>query len=201
MARLEPLTVDELPDNMRAVFDYAEQTMGFRPNDVLIMARWPELLQAMSGLVGAVFVPGSVSMELKRMVALITSSAAGCQYCVAHNAHGMQQDGMDAEKQAAVWDYLTSPLFSPAERAALTYARGAGQSPSGVSNADFADLKAHFNDQQILEIAGVIGLFGFLNRWNASLATPLEDAPLAFAETRLAGRGWQPGEHAPGDTV
>ena len=89
MSRLEPLAPDALPDDMRAVLDYAEQTMGFTPNDVLIMARWPELLQAMAGVVSTVFVPGQVSMELKRLVALMTSVAAGCQYCTAHNAHGL----------------------------------------------------------------------------------------------------------------
>ena len=198
MSRLEPLAPDALPDEMRAVLDYAEQTMGFTPNDVLIMARWPELLQAMAGVVSTVFVPGQVSMELKRLVALMTSVAAGCQYCTAHNAHGLALDGVDAEKQAAVWDFERSPLFSDAERAALVYARGAGQSPSGVTDADFTRLKEHFDDRQIMEIAAVIGLFGFLNRWNASLAVPLEDAPLAHARSALGATGWQPGIHGPG---
>jgi len=198
MSRLEPLTPDALPEEMRAVLDYAEQTMGFTPNDVLIMARWPELLQAMAGVVATVFVPGQVPMELKRLVALMTSVAAGCQYCTAHNAYGLQLDGVDTQKQAAVWDFERSPLFSDAERAALVYARGAGQSPSAVTDADFARLKQYFDDRQILEIAAVISLFGFLNRWNASLAVPLESAPLEHAQSALAGTDWQPGIHGPG---
>ncbi len=197
MSRLEPQAPQDLPESMQAILQYAEQSMGFTPNDVLIMARWPELLQAMMGLVGVVFTPGRVSMELKRLVALITSAAGGCQYCVAHTAFGLQQDDVAPEKQAEIWAFETSTAFTEAERAALRYARGAGQSPSAVSDAEFADLKKFFDDQQILELAGVIGLFGFLNRWNASLATTLESAPLAHAEQALANTGWTAGSHAP----
>ena len=195
MSRLAPAAPEDLPDSMRSVLEYAEHNMGFTPNDVLIMARWPELLQAMAGLVGTVFVPGKVDMELKRLVALMTSRAAGCQYCVAHNAFGLQLDGATPEKQVAIWEFETSPLFTPAERAALHYALGAGQTPAAVSDAQFAELRRHFDDEQILELAGVIGLFGFLNRWNASLATPLEGAPLAHAQKALAGTDWTPGQH------
>jgi len=41
----------------------------------------------------------------------------------------------------------------------------------------------------------VISLFGWLKRWNDTLATPLEAALGAFAEERLPGRGWQAGRH------
>ena len=42
---------------------------------------------------------------------------------------------------------------------------------------------------------GVICLFGWLNRWNDTLATTLEPSPLRFAQ-RHVGDGWSPGKHA-----
>jgi len=201
MTRIEPLAPEEFPAALQPVLDFARDTMGFTPNDVLTMARWPALLQAMAPMVGVIFSPGSVSMELKRFVATITSAAAGCQYCVAHNAHGMEQDGVAADKQAAIWEFDSNPLFSPAECAALSYARDAGQSPSAVTDTSFARLQEHFDAQQILEITAVIALFGFLNRWNASLGTTLEDQPLQFAQGSLATSVWSPGVHAPAGTT
>ena len=59
-----------------------------------------------------------------------------------------------------------------------------------------SDLK-HFSDDEIVEIVAVIAMFGWLNRWNDTMATELEAPPLAFAEQYLAGRGWTPGRHAP----
>jgi hypothetical protein len=47
----------------------------------------------------------------------------------------------------------------------------------------------------VVEIVGVIAMFGFLNRWNDTLATPLEDAPLEFGEKHLAAHGWDAGKH------
>jgi hypothetical protein len=42
----------------------------------------------------------------------------------------------------------------------------------------------------------VIALLGWLNRWNVTLATRLEEEALAFAEKHLAPSGWTPGVHA-----
>jgi hypothetical protein len=42
----------------------------------------------------------------------------------------------------------------------------------------------------------VISLFGWLNRWNDTMATELEDEPLAFASQHLTANGWSAGKHA-----
>jgi uncharacterized peroxidase-related enzyme len=194
---LPPQSPDALPPDLQQLLELATRQMGFAPNDVLTLAHWPELLRAVSQLVFVAWAPGEVGMELKRLVGLVCSRAAGCQYCVAHNAHGLSLDGVAESRQQAVWDFERSALFTPAERAALRVARGGGQSPNGVTDAELADLLAHFTPRQVAEIVGVIGLFGFLNRWNATLRTPLEEAPLAFAARELAAYGWQPGGHAP----
>ena len=198
MTRVEPLPPAALPADLQQLFSAATAQMGFAPNDALVMAHWPELLRAMGTLVFTVWCPGQVPMELKRLVGLVTSTAAGCQYCVAHNAHGLDLEGVSPARQEAVWAFENSPLFSPAERAALVVARGAGQSPNGVTDEQLQDLRAHFTDRQIAEIVAVIGMFGFLNRWNATLRVPLEDAPLTFANDKLTRHGWRAGGHEPG---
>jgi uncharacterized peroxidase-related enzyme len=196
MARLEPLTLAEVPDELRPVFDYAGELMGFTANDVLTMARWPALLKAMQQLVGVIYGPGELEDGLKRLVAMVVSSAAGCRYCQAHTAHGSSKlRGMTAAKIAAVWEFETSELFDERERAALRVARGAGQVPNAVTDGEFADLRRHFGDQEVPEIMGIIGLFGFLNRWNDTLATELEATPLGFARDTLPAGSWEPGKH------
>ena len=190
---------EALPDDIRGILAYAEQSMGFTPNDVLIMARWPALLQAMLPLVATIYAPGQVDMQLKRLVGLVASDAGGCRYCVAHNAHGLGRDGIAAAKLAAVWEFESSELFDPAERAALRFAIAAAQPSANVTDADFGALRAYFDDQQIMEITAVVALFGFLNRWNSSLAVTLEAAPLDFARAQLDAARWQPGLHAPDD--
>src|SRR5712691_2414395 len=97
--------------------------------------------------------------------------------------------GVPEEKIAAVWDFERSPLYSDAERAALRFARDASVVPNEVSPDHFEELRRHWDEGQIVEILAVIGLFGFLNRWNDSMATDLEETPMEIASRTLAG-GW-----------
>lgn len=193
------MAVEDLPSKTREALEYAQGIMGFAPNDVLTMAHWPELLEAMERLVQVIYKPGELDPVLKRMIATITSAAAGCRYCQAHTAHGaVQMAGGDAEKIAKVWDYQSSPLFSDAERTALDLALAAGTQPNAATDEHFHELEKHFSQRQIIEIMGVIGLFGFLNRWNDTLATELEDKPFEFATKTLPSDTWEPGRHRPG---
>ncbi len=94
----------------------------------------------------------------------------------------------------ALAQFRTSPLFTPVERAALDLAHAAGE--SRVTAAHFAELRQHFSEDAIIEIVSVIALLGWLNRWNITLATQLEDSAAAFAQKHLAPSGWTPGVHA-----
>ncbi len=57
------------------------------------------------------------------------------------------------------------------------------------------ELGKHFSEPQIVELTAVVSLYGFLNRWNDSMATPLEEKPLEFAKKHLSGAGWEAGKH------
>jgi uncharacterized peroxidase-related enzyme len=192
--RLEPLPpAPELKD----LFAPFEKSLGFIPNSALIMQRKPKILQAFSQLVGAINGPeGELDRGFKRLLSHVASRAAGCRYCMAHTAGGALRFGVDEAKLAAVWDYRTSPLYGEAERAALDFALAAAAQPNDVTDEMFAGLRKHWSDGQVVEIVAVISLFGFLNRWNDTMATPLEEEPAQVGEEFLAGHGWSAGKHA-----
>ncbi|GAC11698.1 carboxymuconolactone decarboxylase family protein [Paraglaciecola chathamensis] len=177
MSRLSALSIDALPDDLKATMMAGENIMGFTPNDGLIMARAPEMLNAFLGLVQSIYQPSALDNDLKKLLGLMTSSASGCQYCQAHTQYGALKHGITEQKIAAIWEYQTSDLFSPAEREALDVARNAALVPNAVTDEQFERLKSHFSEVQIVEIVGVISLFGFLNRWNATFKTDIEAAP------------------------
>ena len=189
MSRIPPAKPKQLADSEQEALARAERLMGFSANDALVMARNPRLMHAFSQLVGAVYATGEVPDTLKRMVGLMTSSAAGCRYCVGHTTLSSGEQGVDDEKLAAIWEFESSDLFSDAERAALRVALHAGQSPNGVTDEMFAELARYYGAEAQLEIVAVIAMFGFLNRWNSTLATELEDKPaaaLARAESLIS---------------
>ena len=194
MPRLDPLPMEELGDLAPMLQAMAAQT-GYEMNSLKTLGRKPQIVETLMAFAGAVMAPGDVSPELKNMVSQIVSQAAGCGYCMAHTGHAGHGLDIAADKQAALWDFETSDLFSDAERAALRVAQGAGQAPNGVSDEDFDALKHHFSDDQIIEIIAVISMFGFFNRFNDTMATELENSPLRFARETLGPHGWEVGKH------
>ena len=182
MSRLAPLNLDDLSPELKEAMQKAEELLGFMPNDALIMARDPQLVAAFGGLVSAVYRPGRVDPGLKRLIGLVTSSASGCQYCVGHTAFTGKAHGVSEEKLADVWAFETSDLYAEDERTALRVALHAGQSPNGVTDDMFVQLKEHFDEDSVVEIVAVIAMFGFLNRWNSTFSTDLEADPARAAE-------------------
>ncbi|MFQ5966436.1 MAG: carboxymuconolactone decarboxylase family protein [Acidimicrobiia bacterium] len=193
MANLEPLRREDLPE-LEEVFQHYDDTLSFVPNSLYTMARRPEILRAFSDLITKIWRTGTLPIELKPLIAMVSSHAAGCRYCQAHEAVDARERGVQEERIAAVWDFETSPLFTEAERAALRLARDASLVPNAAAPDHFEELRRHYTEGEIVEIMAVVGLFGFLNRWNDTMATDLEEEPFGWARETLSR--WEPGKHA-----
>jgi uncharacterized peroxidase-related enzyme len=193
--RIAPLPPEHAPE-LRDAFETMRKNLGFVPNSMLILQRKPNIARALAQLTASIWEPaGEVERGFKRLIAHVASRAAGCAYCMAHTAGGALHFGVEEQKLAAVWEFRTSPLFSEAERVALDFAIAAASVPNGVDDAMFAALRRHWSENQVVEIVAVIATFGFLNRWNDTMGTPLEQEPLAVGERFLAPRGWRAGKH------
>jgi uncharacterized peroxidase-related enzyme len=197
-ARLRPLPPEHSPE-LKEQFESMQKNLGFVPNSILIMQRKPKMAKAFAAMTASIWEPeGKVDRGLKRLIAHVASRTAGCQYCMAHTAGGALHFGVEEQKLSAIWDYQSSSLFNAAERAALDLAVAGAAIPNAATDEMFIELKKHWSEEQIVEIVGVIAMFGFLNRWNDTLATPLEDEPIGVGEKFLAGHGWRVGKHGSG---
>ena len=198
MAHVAPLPRETLREHEEA-FRPLEERMGFLPNSVLTMARKPDLLRAFSALGRAVYAPTeNVPLSLKNMIAHVASAAAGCRYCMAHTASNANRPAgkVDEAKIERLWNFESDPIFSEKERATLSFAAAAASVPNMAGPEHFARLRQFYGEDDIVEIVAVIAYFGYLNRWNDTMATDLEPVPLGIGESQLAGGGWTPGKHA-----
>jgi uncharacterized peroxidase-related enzyme len=195
MANMQPLRREAHPE-LEELFQLYDDTLSFVPNSLFTMARRPEILRAFSELITQIWRTGTLPTPMKPLIGIVSSVAAGCRYCQAHEAVDAKMRGVDAAKIAAIWDFEHSPLYDDAERAALRFARDASLVPNEVTPARFEELRRHWDDGQIVEMLAVVGLFGFLNRWNDTVATDLEEIPFSFASDRYGDR-WEPGKHGP----
>ena len=197
MSRIDPLPADRHPDLQTSFGQYAK-LLGYVPNSVLIMQHKPKMVAALALLAQSVWDPASeVPLGFKRLVAYLASCTHGCNYSMAHAAEAAHRAGIDDAKLEAVVDCRTSALYTEAERTALDFAVAAASQPNAVTDELMARLKQHWSDAQIVELAGAVALNGFLNRWNDTIAPPLEAEPIEFGEQHLARHGWSVGKHRP----
>ena len=196
MAHLEPVPLaDVRDDDIRQRFEHYKKTRGFTPNSIMTMLRRPAIVRAFMALNQAVLYEGTVPEETKMLVSLASSYAGVCRYCQSHMANLSSIYKASDAKIAALWNFDKSELFSDAERAAIGLALKAGGLPNMASQADFDELQRHYDEGQIVEIVAAIALFGYLNRWNDTMATELEQLPARVAERSLGAVGWEPGKH------
>jgi len=195
MAHLRPLPPETTPE-LREDFAIFERILGFIPNSLLTMQRMPAMVKGFGELTKAVMDPGGqVDLGFMRLIAHFASRAAGCQYCEAHSLVAAKIHGISQDKLDAIWEYRDSPLYSEAERVALDFALAAGSVPNDVNAEIMERMKSHWSEKQIVQILGAVCLYGFLNRWNDSMATDLEASPRAMGERVLARGGWTGGKH------
>ncbi|NYJ26286.1 carboxymuconolactone decarboxylase family protein [Allomuricauda sp. ARW1Y1] len=195
MALVDPLSPDHDIET-KQLAEFFNETLGFCPNSVLTMQHRPSISKAFINLNKAVMAnEDRVTSALKRMIAWVSSNATGCRYCQAHAIRAAERYGAEQEQLENIWEYRTHNAFSEAERAALDFALAASQVPNTV-NADIKNrLHQYWNDGEIVEMMGVISLFGYLNRWNDSMGTNIEDGAVESAEKYLGEVGWEKGKH------
>ncbi len=181
---------------LQKLIDFYEETLGFCPNSVLTMYHRPAIAYAFIELNKAVMEnKGRLGSSLKRLMAFVSSNATGCRYCQAHAIRAAERYGAEKEKLEHVWEYDSHPAFSDAEKAALDLAVQASVIPNSVDDELANRLRKHWDEGEIVEMMGVIALFGFLNRWNDSMATEIEPKAVESGEKRLGAKNWSPGKH------
>ena len=175
---------------------FFNETLGFCPNSVLTMQHRPAISKAFINLNKAVMAnEGRVTSALKRMIAWVSSNATGCRYCQAHAIRAAERYGAEQEQLDNIWEYRSHAAFSEAERAALDFSLQASQVPNGVDAKIKERLYKHRNEGEVVEMLGVISLFGYLNRWNDSMGTSIEEDAVDSGNQYLGKHGWEKGKH------
>jgi uncharacterized peroxidase-related enzyme len=198
MTRITPVPREDIEDLLQTALGRQEELLGLVPESLLTMAHRPRMASLFAELASECLEAASVDRGLKQMVGYVASATSGCRYCQAHTAQSADNIGVDMDKLNAAFEFETDERFSEAERDALRLARDAALVPNDVTDEHFENLKRWYSDEQIAEIVGVIALFGWLNRWNDTMATTLEEVPLHWATQNLDPErsAWEVGKHA-----
>ena len=189
IAHIETKKREDFPE-FKDLFDLVESFMGYLPNAYLLMADKPDLMQAFAKMSASVFSADVLDIPSKQLIALASSLSAGCKYCQSHTSHGAERAGVPNEKIADILNYQTSEYYEAKEVALLDLAFASGEVPNKATKAHFEKLKEFYSKEQILEAVAVISFFGFLNRWNDTFGTEIEEIAANYLSEELQPKNW-----------
>tara|TARA_Y200000002_G_scaffold215887_1_gene178153 strand:- start:50 stop:640 length:591 start_codon:yes stop_codon:yes gene_type:complete len=179
---------------LKKLIKFYDETLGFCPNSVKTMFLRPEIAYSFIELNKAVMEnKGQVSSKLKRMIGFVSSRVSGCNYCQAHTIRAAERYGASRDQLENIWDFRENKDFSKKEKIALEFSIAASSIPNGVDEDLSREIRKYWDDGEIVEMLGVISLFGFLNRWNDSMGTRIEEAADKSGKKYI--KGWNPQKH------
>lgn len=159
-------SLDEIPDDVRAVIDESRAKLGFIPNVFLAYAKRPEHFRAFMHYHDLLMKgPSGLSRAEREAIVVAVSAENDCLYCVTSHGAALRILGKDAvvADQIAV-NWRTADL-SDRLRAILTFASRVNERGFSATDKELAELKAvGLSDDDAWDIASVAAFFGLSNR-------------------------------------
>lgn len=135
-----------------------------------LWGRSPRVFMALALLYGALDRRSSpIEPALRSLVTVRVSQINCCAFCVDINSATVLKRGFDQAKLSELTDFEASSLFSEREKAALAYAEAMTYSNHRLSDEHLERLRRHFDDNAIIELAGLIAFQNLSSKFNAAL--------------------------------
>ena len=168
--RLAPLPPAKTSLVTRLMYRYAKRRFGEVPEPFTVAAHHPRLLLANAVHEGMLqSASTTLPANVRELAVYWTARTVGCSWCVDFGAMLIRMDGLDVDRLKHVDDYVTSPLFSDDERAAIAYADAMTTDPHLVTDEQVADLRRRFGDDGVMELTYQIGVENMRARMNTAL--------------------------------
>lgn len=170
MAVIDPIPREKAPAELQETYQGLTKGAGRVPDFYGVMAHHPSALRNFLPLYASIMREGTLDARYTELAYLKTSHLNGCEYCSRAHTPAAKRAGITAEQIAALNFYERSPLFDEKDKAVLLYAerltRAAG---AGLRDMAVGELKKHLTDDQIVELALVVCMANFTNRFNNGL--------------------------------
>lgn len=176
MARIGYVDAESAPEAVREQLDDYSEEHGERSLMRESLANHPPLLEVVAVFFENVIRTGNLDRTLKETVAVAVSQANGCDYCASsHRESLVEVLGLPTDRVEAIRAEEFDAL-PPKHQIAVEFGRQAAEDPHRLTDEDFDALRAAgFDNQDIVELLGVVGLFTFVNTYGIAMNIRPED--------------------------
>lgn len=133
----------------------------------------PDIVAATAEYSRALLRCGTVPQATKALAAAMVAAVNFCEPALVAFRREARAAGVSVEKLNALWDFARSDLFDSAEKAALSTAVALTREARGLPDAVWNQIRAAFDDGQIVELLALIGFVNALNRVSNALQTQI----------------------------
>ncbi|MBT4486450.1 MAG: carboxymuconolactone decarboxylase family protein [Rhodospirillaceae bacterium] len=188
MPRVREIEIDEVPADARPVYQRFANEYGPFLNQVKIFAHRPPALRHIMGLLLELADEAVLDKRYLEIALVVVSKLNECEYCVAHHAPRLMDQGLSAE---AAENILADqvPGFDEVDMLVRDYAMQVTETPGRIRDAMHERLHKHFSEEQIVELTLRTALCGFFNRFNDAMGIEMEDGVEAEMLARASGTG------------
>jgi len=195
MARVRDLSMEEVPVDCQPIYKRFSEEYGPFLNQVKVFAHRPPALKHIMGLLLDLADEALLPKRYLEIALVVVSKLNECTYCVAHHAPRLTEQGLAPETVANILED-DCPGLNEVDRLVRDYAVQVTEKPQYMRDAIFEQLKAHFSEEQIVELTLRTSLCGFFNRFNDALQIGMEDGVIEDMLSHGIDRGSLPTEHA-----
>ena len=174
MPRVREIEIEEVPEDTRPVYQRFASEYGPFLNQVKIFAHRPPALRHIMGLLLELAQEAILPKRYLEIVLVTVSKLNECNYCVAHHAPRLVEQGLPPESAENI---LADPVpgFDPVDTLVRDFAVQVTEKPGRMRDSMFDALRRHFSEEQIVELTLRSALCGFFNRFNDVLQIGIED--------------------------
>lgn len=167
---VEDKPLNQYPFWLKPFFWSQQKRYGDVLKPGLLWARVPKLFAAVAALYGVLDRKSSpLSPALRSLITVRVSQINHCAFCVDINAATLIKRAGTEDKAQALSDWQNSELFDEQERTVLAYTDAITYSDQQVDADLVARLKRYFDDDQLVELTGLIAFQNLSSKFNSAL--------------------------------
>jgi alkylhydroperoxidase family enzyme len=170
MPRISYYPVEKLDDpELRGYMEHAARFGTPRPESQAVRAHVPAVLRSFSRNWQLSFREGVMDHAIKELCRLYVSKSVECDYCGNQRSVSASKQGVGEADVDELLEFESSDRYDECQKAALAYASALVWAPHEADEALWDRLRAHFTDDQILELGYFVGLTFGQQRWIPTL--------------------------------
>jgi AhpD family alkylhydroperoxidase len=146
------------------------------PDDAIsgsVLAEQPEALMGFLRLYGTLWSHGRLPQSIKEVARLRNARVTDCAYCRSVRFEGARDEGLTEDRVDHIVDgYETAAELSDREKAAIRFTDTFLREPGELGGEQRAELAAHFDDDELVELAAGVALFMGFSKIAVALGPP-----------------------------